>query len=236
MTLMKLILSQNYFTFQNKIYHPEKGVSMGSPISSTIAKILLQHLEDIHTHIKQLLNTKNTIFYTRYVDDILIIYNTKQTNKLQSHQQIHKPNTHNIKLNPTHESNGCISVLELLIIRKLSNLEINIFHKPTTTDTTINFLSNHPMEHKIATYRHYITRMHSLPLTPKRKQTEWTLIQLIAQNNNLTQKIIQNLILQIQHQKNQPGSSQQKKQKQKMENLHIVQTKSKENHKPIQAH
>jgi hypothetical protein len=57
------------------------------------------------------------------------------------------------------------------------------------------------MEHKIATYRHHITRMHSLPLTPKRKQTEWTLIQLIAQNNNFLQKLIQNLSLQIQHKK-----------------------------------
>jgi hypothetical protein len=69
--LMKLILSQNYFTFQNKIHQPEKGVFMGSPISSTIAEIFLQHLEDIH--IKQLLDTKNIIFYIRYVDDILII-------------------------------------------------------------------------------------------------------------------------------------------------------------------
>jgi hypothetical protein len=55
-TLMKLILSTNYFIFQNKIYQPEKGVSMGSLISSTKAKIFLQHLEDIH--IKQLLDTK----------------------------------------------------------------------------------------------------------------------------------------------------------------------------------
>jgi hypothetical protein len=42
-----------------------------------------------------------------------------------------------------------------------------IYQKPTTTNTAINFLSNHPMEHKIAAYRHHITRMHSLPLTPK---------------------------------------------------------------------
>jgi hypothetical protein len=69
----------------------------------------------------------------------------------------------------------CI-VIDLLIIREPSNLEIDIFRKPTITDTTINFLSNHPMEHKVATYRHYITRVHSLPLIPKRKQTEWTLI------------------------------------------------------------
>jgi hypothetical protein len=43
------------------------------------------------------------------------------------------------------------------------------------------------MEHKIAAYRH------SLLLTPKRKQAEWSLIQLIAQNNNFPQKLIQNL-------------------------------------------
>jgi hypothetical protein len=94
------------------------------------------------------------------------------------------------------------------------------------------------MEHKIATYRHYITRMHSVPLTPKWKQAEWTLIQLIAQNNNFPQKLIQNLNLQIQHtrKKPQPGSNQWKKQAQKMDNLHILQPKNKKNHKLIQAH
>jgi hypothetical protein len=66
-------------------------------------------------------------------------------------------------------------VLYMFETGPLSNLEINIFRKPTTTDITINFLSNHPMEHKIAIYKHHITRMHSLPLTPKWKQTEWTL-------------------------------------------------------------
>jgi hypothetical protein len=55
-TLMENILSQNYFTFQNKTYQPEKGVSMGSALSSTIAALFLQHLEDIQ--IKQLLDTK----------------------------------------------------------------------------------------------------------------------------------------------------------------------------------
>jgi hypothetical protein len=77
-----------------------------------------------------------------------------------------------IKLKTTYENNGCISFLELLIIRKPSNLEIDIFRKPTTTDKTINFLSNHPKEHKVSAVRHHMTRMHSLPLIPKRKQKE----------------------------------------------------------------
>jgi hypothetical protein len=67
-TLIRLILSQNYFTFQNKTHQPEKGVSMGSPISSTTAEIFPQYFEDVH--IKQLMDTKNIIFYTRYVDEI----------------------------------------------------------------------------------------------------------------------------------------------------------------------
>jgi len=57
------------------------------------------------------------------------------------------------------------------------------------------------MEHKIATYSHHITRINSLPLTLKQKQTEWTLIQLITQNSNFPQKLVQNLNLQIQHKK-----------------------------------
>jgi hypothetical protein len=40
-TLMRIVLQQNYFTFRNKFYQPEKSVSMGSPISSTIAEIFL---------------------------------------------------------------------------------------------------------------------------------------------------------------------------------------------------
>jgi hypothetical protein len=74
---MAIILSQNCFMFKNKIYQPEKEVSMGSTNSSTTAEIFL-HLEDIH--IKQLLETKNITLYTRYVDDILIMETpTKQT-------------------------------------------------------------------------------------------------------------------------------------------------------------
>jgi hypothetical protein len=61
-TLMRLIPSQNYFTFQNKIYQSEKDLFMASPISSTIAEIFLKPFKYIH--IKQLLETKNNIIHT----------------------------------------------------------------------------------------------------------------------------------------------------------------------------
>jgi hypothetical protein len=44
----------------------------------SIVEIFLQHIENIH--LKQLLDTKSIIFYTWYVDDILLIYDAKCIN------------------------------------------------------------------------------------------------------------------------------------------------------------
>jgi hypothetical protein len=207
-TLMKLVLSQNYFIFENKIYESEKGVPLGSPISSIIAEIFLQHFEDIH--IKKLLDTESIIFYRRYANHILIIYDTqrKQPGRIKTYiNQMHK----GIKLNPTYENNRSINFLDLLVIRKESNIEIDIFRKPTTTETTINFFSNHPKEYKSAAFRYDITRMHSLPLTPERKEKELELIQQIAQHNNFPQKHLRNLNSEIHNKQDEMNKGKNKK-------------------------
>jgi len=42
LALLTVVLNQNYFSFQQKIYQPNQGIAMGSPISGTIAEIFLQ--------------------------------------------------------------------------------------------------------------------------------------------------------------------------------------------------
>ena len=194
-TLLEVILQQNYFSFCNNIYQPEKGVSMGSPISNIIAEIFLQNLEN--SHLKQILDKQNITFYTRYVDDILVIYNTKHTSPEIIHSYVNKihPNLH---FNPTLEHNNSISFLDLLIIRHPNQIEIDIFRKPTTTDTTINYTSNHPTEHKMAAYRYLINRMTSFPLSTEKRNTEWQNIRNIAHNNQFPIQHITKLRTQIQ--------------------------------------
>jgi DNA mismatch repair ATPase MutS len=75
---------------------------------------------------------------------------------------------------------------------------MDIYRKPTTTDTTINFNSNHPVEHKMAAFRSHIYRMHSLPLTPEKKQKEWQILQTTANNNNFPTNLLHKLNQQIQ--------------------------------------
>ena len=49
--ILHTILWQNYFEYQDTIYHPSKGVAMGSPISGTVAKIFLQHIVKLTKYI-----------------------------------------------------------------------------------------------------------------------------------------------------------------------------------------
>jgi hypothetical protein len=50
---------------------------MGAPTSAILAETFIQYLE--HTAIINILNKYHIIDYYRYVDDILIIYNTQTT-------------------------------------------------------------------------------------------------------------------------------------------------------------
>lgn len=47
-----------------------------------------------------------------------------------------------------------------------------IHHKPTFTDTTTNFFSNHPTEHKVAACRYVTARYFTLALTPTLTRTK----------------------------------------------------------------
>jgi hypothetical protein len=135
-SLLRTVLSQNYFTFRQKIYQPEQGISMGSPISSLIAEVFLQNFEG--KNIKQFLETKSIIFYIRYVDDILIIFDKTKIIPQNINKHINKVHN-NIKLNLTYEEHSSINFLDLRIRHQYKKLEIDIHRKPTTTDTTINF-------------------------------------------------------------------------------------------------
>jgi len=122
--LLEIILNQNYFSFQGQIYQPDNGVAMGSPISGTMAEICLQHLEN--THVKHLIDSNILSFYTRYVDDILIIYDSTLTTP-DNIQQYLSTIHNNIQLSLTHENNHSVNFLDLTVTRKPSHLDISIY-------------------------------------------------------------------------------------------------------------
>jgi hypothetical protein len=127
------------------IVKPTQGIAMGSPLSSTLAEIYLQYFKELM--IKHWTETGEITYYRRYVDDIIIMFDQNKTDADTITN--HKNNMHkHLELKPTAEENN-ISYLDLLIHRDNHSPQMGIYRKPTQTDTTIHFTSNHPLEHKL---------------------------------------------------------------------------------------
>jgi len=103
---------------------------MGSPISGTIAEVFLQHLE--HIHIRPLLEDKCILLYTRYVDDILIIYDTESTSHDYLTQYTNTMHT-NLQFTPTLESSSHINFLDLTIVRRNTHIQKTYYYRHHST-------------------------------------------------------------------------------------------------------
>lgn len=163
---------------------------MGSPISNTIVEMYLQFQEE--TCIKHWLQTKEIIYYRRYVDDILIIFDQNKTNEKTIINHMNNIDRH-LEFKITEEDNNSLNYLDLSIRRNINNIDLSIYRKLTHSDVTTQFSSSHPHEHKMAAFNYYMNRMLTLPITKHAKQQEWKIILTTAQNNGFPEHIIHSL-------------------------------------------
>jgi hypothetical protein len=185
---------------------------MGSPISGLMAEIFLQNYEQ-HI-IKNALDSNKITFYNRYVDDILLFFYNNHTNVNDISNYLNKVHQ-DLHYKATDDIENTINFLDLLITRNLNKLIIDIYRKPTTTNTTIHYKPNHPLKHKISAYRFMLNRLHQLPLSQKQKHQEKNTIIQIAKHNGYPISIIERLNKQIINKNNKTSNTQTQHNNQK---------------------
>jgi len=103
--------------------------------------VFLQNLE--HLHLAHLSNKPKIINYLRYVEDILLLFNSNHTNIqniLDNFDAIHP----NLKFMAETETNNKINYLDVTIHKISMKWKISIYRKSTFTDTIIPYNSNQP--------------------------------------------------------------------------------------------
>jgi hypothetical protein len=78
LSLVQIVLRQNYFQREKELFQQKEGLAMGAPTSSILSEDFLQNLE--HNSICDILVEQKIVAYFRYVDDILIVYDKHKTN------------------------------------------------------------------------------------------------------------------------------------------------------------
>jgi hypothetical protein len=106
------------------------GLAMGAPSSSIISENFLQHIE--HTHLPHLTRKHRLVNYARYVDDILLIYDSQHTDL---HSILHDFNSlhQNLHFTGETEQNNTISYLDITVHKTQSNIKISIHLQPSHT-------------------------------------------------------------------------------------------------------
>jgi len=79
MALLNVILNYNCFKYYGKCFKPIKGIAMGLPISGIVAELYLQYFEELS--IGHWLESGEILYYRRFVDYFLIIFDQNKTNE-----------------------------------------------------------------------------------------------------------------------------------------------------------
>jgi hypothetical protein len=129
------------------------------------------------------------------VDDILIIYDDKNTNIDQTLNEFNnmQPTLH---FTIEKEKHKTLNFLDLTIHRNKKQLQYAIYRKPTCTDIIIPNSSCHPYEHKISSINYLVNRMNTYPIRTEAKNKEKSTIERIIQNNGYNTDIISEKVKQ----------------------------------------
>ena len=141
--IIKFLMDNTFFQFDNEFYQQTYGSPMGSPVSPIFADIVMTDLEE--ECINKL--SFKPIIYKRYVDDTLICI---PANEL--HEVIKLFNSYHPRLQFTHEVevDGKINFLEVSLIRKGNKIITDWYRKHTFSGRFLHFKSSHPIEQKRA--------------------------------------------------------------------------------------
>jgi len=189
--LTEATLRQNYFTFEDEFYIQKEGLAMGSPLSSILSELFLNHIEN--TKLRSNRHSNRILFYFRYVDDTIVLFNgtSRQLNLLKNHLNSLHPK---LQFTLEEETNKSINFLDLTIFKRQNGLGFKIYRKPTTTNQTIHATSHHPYSQKMAAYNSFVHRLLSVPLEPEDYEQEVNTIKSIAISNGYKSSIIDKII------------------------------------------
>ena len=177
----------NYFTFNKKFFQQTERLTMGNPLSPTLADIYMSYLE---THI---VNAFPQIykFWRRYVDDVFAIIPQKL--KEDSLKLLNLQDQH-IQFTIEVEEDNSLPFLDLKITRKQNGVEFGIYRKPTHIDNYIKKNECNPVSHQLAVFRSLVHRLYNVPLNKEEFLKEQQHIQKIAELNGFNPAIVNNMI------------------------------------------
>ena len=186
MQLLKLVLENCVFTFQNKFFKQLHGTTMGSPCSPVVANIYMEYFENMA------LGPGNSLYQSRtgrgYVDDVFSIIPKGSWDKMLQYFNSIDPHIKFTIEQPNKE--GGISFLDTFPKPQGEDIAVAVYRKPTHTDRYLDFHSSHPVLAKRAVVRALMDRAENVCSDPDILAREIEHLNKVLHYNNYPQWMI----------------------------------------------
>ena len=140
MQLLKLVLENCVFSFQDKFFKQLHGATMDSPYSPVVANIYMEYFEDLALGPELPLPVKDL---KRYVDDVFSIIPKDNRDTMLQYLNSIDPHIKFTIEQPNKE--GGIPFLDSFPKPKGEGISVSVYRKPTHTDRFLDFNSCHPI-------------------------------------------------------------------------------------------
>jgi hypothetical protein len=146
--LLRLVLRNNVFEFNDSLYLQLTGTSMGAVMAPNYANLFLHKLEvDFIETFYQRTGAKPYL-YVRFIDDIFMIWTAGEA---LLHQFITELNEVHVSMKFTHTvSSSDISFLDVRVSIGNGVFTTSIYRKPTDNPSYLHFSSEHPRHMKVS--------------------------------------------------------------------------------------
>ena len=146
----------SFFVCSDVIYKQIFGCPTGSPLSPTIANMVLEEIEQ--TALNTYLNPPS--LWARYVDDVYAIMEKAEVESF--HDYLNTISTL-IKFTKELEKSGQLAFLDVSV-QQMENgsLATSVYRKPTHTDRYLQYSSHHPVIQKVSVARTLFSRAISI--------------------------------------------------------------------------
>lgn len=140
--LARKVLTRNYFTFNNQLYHQVQGTAMGTRMAPNYAIIFMHQLE---TSLLNNYHLKPKV-WKRFIDDIFMIWNhgAEELDTFLAYLN----NAHPTIKFTSETSNNSLSFLDTWIYIENDELHTRVYHKPTDDKQYLHYSSAHPLQQK----------------------------------------------------------------------------------------
>ena len=144
MRLLEFCMSATYLFFRGGMYQQTFRTAMGSPVSVTFANLVTEDVEE-----RELATTDIPLrFWKRYADDMCTALPASLVQEFLDHLNGVEPS---IQFTVEVESDGKLPFLDVLLQRDPDgSISTTVFRKTTHMDRYLDFMSHHPLAHKLA--------------------------------------------------------------------------------------